>query len=311
MSDILERILSVKNKAWTKTGRQPNVIRMNMADYKELCAVAAADESPWAELSYDDKKKPSAICGMRIKKRAGEMECVFDENTPAVDCMTAETLRKFSEYLKEMTIKPETCEHGMIKCDCSRCNGVMAINLISEIKLTYVPDDADAFGTDGKCSHGNEVGACAECDKKNENGDRMISEMLDLRHANTIYERAIDCKECSSLIDRKNDEVHLGLLADKAYRDAKTPLLKKLIDDAAPQTVQKVKFSSSMTLTDALQWALDFIIAECSDKLTELKPIAGVKHGVQNKHFPKYLQACGILDHEKEKQSKIENTRRG
>ena len=81
---IVEKISAARNTFFRTDGFLPNTIKMSMADYRELYE--------WAKLMQHKVINPSTgeatilnsmpekldkIFGMRIVKRAGEMECAF------------------------------------------------------------------------------------------------------------------------------------------------------------------------------------------------------------------------------------------
>lgn len=79
MTDIFDKIVAAKEKFCATSGNQPNMIYMNMADYRALCEWAKdkwVDES--TDVNFLDSKdgahgmpepKPSEILGMKIIKR--------------------------------------------------------------------------------------------------------------------------------------------------------------------------------------------------------------------------------------------------
>lgn len=88
MPDIIEKISAARDTFFRINGFMPNTIKMSMADYR-------------ATLELGD---PSINVGMRIVKRAGEMECAFDEAAVS----SAKTI-------------DGTCVHGNDFMTCAKC----------------------------------------------------------------------------------------------------------------------------------------------------------------------------------------------
>ncbi len=123
MSDIFERIFAERNAFFAKSGKQPNVIHINMADYRALCEWA---KDKWTTAGSTrinfhggelmtrktPESKPDTILGMRIIKRAGEMECAFD-------------WREYANNTKAPSPEKE------------KVYGIIAINPKSEITVTH------------------------------------------------------------------------------------------------------------------------------------------------------------------------------
>jgi hypothetical protein len=86
VNDIFDRI----SREMIKTGDARNIIYMNMADYRALCEWAKDKWTAGATHVYfpggilmtreTAEPKPDTILGMKIIKRAGAMECAFDES---------------------------------------------------------------------------------------------------------------------------------------------------------------------------------------------------------------------------------------
>ena len=99
---IIEKISAARDTFFRANGFMPNTIKMRMADYR-------------ATLELGD---PNINVGMRIVKRAGEMECAFDEAAVS----SAKTI-------------DGTCVHGNDFMTCAKC-----IPPIAKREFSGVPD---------------------------------------------------------------------------------------------------------------------------------------------------------------------------
>ena len=128
MNNIFERISAVRTNFYSRSIKQPNVIYMNMADYRLLCEwagqqsmVACNDTGGiYGEVAVIDSK-PIEILGMRIVKKAGaNLECRTDTQ-PTKDCVTAENIRKLADSMRAAGVKLPRCGHGLIRAYCPWC----------------------------------------------------------------------------------------------------------------------------------------------------------------------------------------------
>lgn len=169
MPEIIEKISAARDTFFRANGFMPNTIKMSMADYRQLCE--------WARLAQYEVINPATgeaiilnplpekldkIFGMRIVKRAGDMECAFE---PSSDVSKPDTNKFFDKLIgapgsnKPIVMKRDfsSCRHGIPSINCTECSVAPKIDLRDAIRRD------DPTGGYGACVHGNDVMTCAKC----------------------------------------------------------------------------------------------------------------------------------------------------
>lgn len=88
MNNIFNRINKLKYDTWAKSDKEPNILYLNIADYRELCAACKGFWLPKTDKpayltgtpleQKTDNVRLTQFALMKIVKRAGEMGCAFN-----------------------------------------------------------------------------------------------------------------------------------------------------------------------------------------------------------------------------------------